>query len=65
MITTYNQLVLPVLTLFQEVVAPIEEDERALITRRFADGVNSIRDRLLLEGPTAEGEQTVIPQGGV
>lgn len=60
-ITTYNRVILDVLALFEQLVAPIEADQRTTITRRFANGVNEIRDRLLPEG----GEPTVIVQEGV
>lgn len=47
---TFNTHIQPVLVLFQQLVGTLPEELRSQLTRKFADGVNQIRDVVLLEG---------------
>lgn len=55
----YNTVIMPVLTLFQQVVNNLPERYRDDVTRQFADGVNQIRDAVVVpaEADGKEGEQ--------
>jgi len=44
LVTTYNRVVVPILQLFQMVIADVPEDARRSIVERFANGVDAIRD---------------------
>lgn len=43
----YNQVIAPVLMLFQQVTAILPLEQREAVTQAFADGVNAIRDRVV------------------
>lgn len=43
-VTTYNRVVMPIVVLFQQVVATLDPEQRARATREFARGVDAIRD---------------------
>ena len=47
-VATYNTIVLPILALFEQIVGTLPTDVRGPVTRQFADGVNSIRDQLVV-----------------
>lgn len=53
---TYNTVIMPVLTLFQQIVSGLPEQTRDMITRQFADGVNQIRDALIVNDDAEETE---------
>ena len=45
----YNQVIVPVLTLFQQITLHLPEAQRDELTRAFANGVNNIRDSIFVE----------------
>ena len=47
-VVEYNTIVLPILNLFQQVVGTMPEEIRGVVTRQFADGVNAIRDSVVV-----------------
>ncbi len=47
-VVDYNTIVLPILNLFQQVVGTLPEEIRSPVTRKFADGVNAIRDQVVV-----------------